>query len=228
MNPILIIEDDTMLNAGLCYNFQLEGYEIKSADCVRQAKELINANDSALLIIDVNLPDGNGFELAKWVRERSSVPMIFLTASDMDEDMLKGFHAGADDYITKPFNIKILVQRVKAILRRCDERESSGNILVCGNLCMDLETHTVKKEGEIITLTPTEYKLLYKFIKNPGMILTRQILLEDLWDQYENFVDEHTLTIHMSRLRRKISDEYYNYIDTVYGIGYRWIGERQG
>lgn len=145
MKPILIIEDGTMLNAGLCYNFNLEGYHTMSADCVNQARELISGNDFALLVIDVNLPDEDGFALAQWVRERSKIPMIFLTACDMEEDMMKGFEAGADDYITKPFHIKILLQRVKAILRRCEEKENGSNILFCGNLSVDLEARVVSR-----------------------------------------------------------------------------------
>lgn len=228
MNAVLIIEDDAMLNAGLCYNFNLEGYETKSADCVSRAKELLLENQFAMLLIDVNLPDGDGFELASWVRQRSRVPMIFLTACDMDEEMMKGFEAGADDYITKPFNIMILLQRVKAILRRCEAKATEEGTQICGNLFIDFEAQTVERKGKRLLLTPTEYKLLYKFLKNPGMVLTRAVLLEELWDQFGNFVDEHTLTIHISRLRKKIADESYTYIETVYGTGYRWIGARRG
>lgn len=224
MNEVLIIEDDELLNAGLCYNFNLEGYKTDSAFDLKNAKKKFNERDWALCIVDVNLPDGDGFALAEWIRSKSKVPMIFLTARDMDEDMIKGFQAGADDYITKPFNVKVLMQRVQAILRRCEGKKEDTKFC-CGNLEIDFDNYIVKKNGKILVLTPTEYKLLFKFCKNPNQVLTRQILLEDFWDKNENFVDEHTLTIHISRLRSKIADKTYSYIKTIYGIGYQWIGE---
>jgi DNA-binding response OmpR family regulator len=115
------------------------------------------------------------------------------------------------------------MQRVHAILRRCQEAEEK--IYRCGNLEIDFKNYIVKKNDKALTLTPTEYKLLFQFCKNPGNVLTRQILLEELWDKNENYVDEHTLTINISRLRAKIADEKYVYIKTIYGLGYQWIGE---
>lgn len=227
MKPILVIEDDELLNAGLCYNLNLEGYKTGSAYNLEVAKTKFSEDEWGLCILDVNLPDGDGFGFAKWIRERTNVPILFLTARDLDEDMIRGFEAGGDDYMTKPFNIKILMQRVQAILRRC-EGKREVTLYQCGNLQVDSESYTVKKKGEVLTLTPTEYKLLYKFLQNPNIILTRQVLLEDLWDKNENYVDEHTLTINISRLRSKIADETYSYIKTVYGIGYQWIGETHG
>ncbi len=225
MKPILIIEDDEILNAGLCYNLNLEGYETVSAYNIATAKSIFPEQEWALCILDVNLPDGDGIDYGKVIRNQSKVPIIFLTARDMDEDMIRGFNAGADDYITKPFNVKVLMQRVHAILRRCQEAEEE-KLFRCGNLEIDFKNYIVKKNGKILTLTPTEYKLLFQFCKNPGNVLTRQILLEELWDKNENYVDEHTLTINISRLRAKIADEKYSYIKTIYGLGYQWIGER--
>jgi DNA-binding response OmpR family regulator len=225
MKSILIIEDDEMLNSGLCYNLNLEGYQTGSAYDIATAKKKFAEQDWALCILDVNLPDGDGIIYGKELRKQSRIPIIFLTARDMDADMIRGFDAGADDYITKPFNIRILMQRVQAILRRLQAADDN-EIFQCGNLEVDFKAYIVKKSGKPLTLTPTEYKLLYKFCKNPGNILTRQVLLEDLWDKNENYVDEHTLTINMSRLRSKIADETYSYIKTIYGMGYQWIGER--
>ncbi|WP_313134088.1 response regulator transcription factor [Anaerocolumna sp.] len=224
MKSILIIEDDEILNAGLCYNLNLEGYETVPAYNIDSAKTIFPEQEWALCILDVNLPDGDGIDYGKVIRKQSRVPIIFLTARDMDEDMIRGFSAGADDYITKPFNVKILMQRVHAILRRCQEAEES--IYRCGNLEIDFKNYIVKKNGKALTLTPTEYKLLFQLCKNPGNVLTRQILLEELWDKNENYVDEHTLTINISRLRAKIADEKYVYIKTIYGLGYQWIGEK--
>lgn len=223
MKGILIIEDDEMLNAGLCYNLQMEGYEAVPAFDAGGAWKLVNEREFALVLMDVNLPDEDGFTLGRRIREKSSVPIIFLTANDMDEDMIKGFEAGADDYITKPFNIKVVLQRIQAILRRCEGTKSS--VLNCGNLEIHFDRQTVLKQGTPLVLTPTEFKLLSKFCSNQTQVLTRQILLEDLWDADGNFVDEHTLTINISRLRSKISDDKYSYIKTIYGVGYQWIVE---
>lgn len=225
MKSILIVEDDIILNSGLCYNLNMLGYQAESVYDIATAKRNLEEQEWSLCILDVNLPDGDGIAFGQEVRKKSKVPIIFLTARDMDEDMIRGFDAGADDYITKPFHVKILMQRVQAILRRCLETEEEM-IFRCGNLEIDFDGYLVKKSGKILTLTPTEYKLLYKFCKNPSNVLTRQVLLEDLWDKNENFVDEHTLTINISRLRSKIADETYSYIKTIYGMGYQWIGER--
>lgn len=136
-----------------------------------------------------------------------------------DDEML-----GADDYITKPFNIKIVIKRINAVFRRSEA--SRKELFVCGNLEIDFEKRTASKNGEPLILTPTEFKLLQLFCKNPGKVLTRKILLESLWDNEGNFVDEHTLTINVSRLRSKISDESSDYIKTIYGMGYEWSGEQ--
>lgn len=138
--------------------------------------------------------------------------------------VVEGFDLGADDYITKPFNVKIAMRRIDAVLRRTGP-EKGPSVYRCGNLAVDFEGRTVTKNGRRLMLTPTEYKLLYIFVKNPGTALTRNLLLEKLWDNEGNFVDEHTLTINISRLRAKIADDTYKYIKTIYGMGYQWIGE---
>lgn len=223
MKAILIIEDDEMLNAGLCYNLQMEGYEAVPVFDAGGAWQLVNNREVDLVLMDVNLPDEDGFSLGKRIREKSSVPIIFLTANDMDEDMIKGFEAGADDYITKPFNIRVVLQRIQAILRRCERTKLS--VMNCGNLEIHFDRQTVLKQGRPLVLTPTEFKLLSKFCSNQTQVLTRQILLEELWDADGNFVDEHTLTINISRLRSKISDDKFSYIKTIYGVGYQWVVE---
>lgn len=223
MKGILIIEDDEMLNAGLCYNLQMEGYEAVPVFDGGGARKLFNEREFDLVLMDVNLPDEDGFSLGRRIREKSSVPIIFLTANDMDEDMIKGFEAGADDYITKPFNIRVVLQRIQAILRRCEGTKLS--VMNCGNLEIHFDRQTVLKQGRPLVLTPTEFKLLSKFCSNQTQVLTRQVLLEDLWDVDGNFVDEHTLTINISRLRSKISDDKFSYIKTIYGVGYQWVVE---
>ncbi|WP_343247519.1 response regulator transcription factor [Diplocloster hominis] len=226
MEQILIIEDDEMLNAGLCYNLQAAGYTPAPAYDLKTARDLLHSRKWDLILLDVNLPDGDGFTFAGQIRRDSDVPVIFLTAQDMDEDMVKGFEAGADDYITKPFNIKVVLQRIRAVLNRCGKAKAADEVL-CGNLRINLAEMSVQKGSFPLALTPTEFKLLKTFLQNQGQVLTREIILEKLWDCEGNFVDEHTLTINVSRLRSKISDEQYTYIKTVYGVGYHWIGDRE-
>jgi DNA-binding response OmpR family regulator len=226
MKQILVVEDDEILNEGLCYNLGCENFATSSAYNSKQAMSIFLEKEWDLILLDVNLPDGNGFDLSKKIREGSKAPIIFITACDLDRDVIKGFDVGADDYITKPFNIKIVIQRIRAILRRCESE--SDQTLFFGNLEINFENHSVKKSSEPLVLTPTEYKLLEKFCNSKGRMLTRQVLLEDLWDQEGNFVDEHTLTINISRLRSKIADEEYPYIKTIYGMGYQWLTHADG
>lgn len=226
MENILIIEDDEMLNGGLCFNLQRAGLHPVPAYNLRQARAYMKEQEFQMFLLDVNLPDGDGFHFSEEIRSGSSAPIVFLTAHDMDEDMIRGFEAGADDYITKPFNIRIVLQRIQAILRRCESAKEE-QVHRCGSLEVDLENRTVSKNGEVLTLTPTEFKLLQVFIRNPGQVLTRQVLLDKLWDQDGNFVDEHTLTINISRLRGKIEDDNNSYIKTVYGMGYQWMEENK-
>lgn len=229
---ILITEDDTVLAEGVKINLELSGFSVLIAHNIEEAKGYLTADTQtgqfSLLILDVNLPDGDGIRFAREIRASLSIPIIFLTAKDMDEDMIAGFQAGADDYITKPFNVQVLLQRVHAVLRRYQTAEDEAKSMKVGNLVIDFESYTVEKNGKMISLTPTDFKLLVKLCQNPGTVLTRQVLLEELWDKDENYVDEHTLTIFVSRLRGKISDEEFTYIKTVYGTGYRWIGAEKG
>lgn len=225
MKKVLVIEDDEMLNAGMCFNIQKEGHEPISVMDLTSAEPYIKNQEIDLILLDVNLPDGNGFDFAKKISEYNQKPLIFLTAHELDDEVIKGFELGADDYITKPFNLKIAMQRINAVLRRSDGSPKT-TIYSCRNLHVDFDTHTVKKNEEIIHLTPTEYKLLYTFVKNPNIALTRSLLLEKLWDNEGNFVDEHTLTINISRLKNKIADDQYTYIKTIYGMGYQWIGDK--
>ncbi len=180
-----------------------------------------------LLLLDVNLPDGDGFSFAGRIRKQQDIPIIFLTAKDMDTDMMTGFENGADDYVTKPFHVQILIQRIRAVLNRYTAGKRQESRKKAGNLEVDLKAYKVWKKGEELILTPTEFKLLRKFLENPDIVLTRGVLLEELWDKERDFVDEHTLTIFVSRLRSKIADEEYQYIQTIYGTGYQWSERRR-
>ena len=234
MERILIIEDDDILAQGVKFNLELAGFSADTASDLKEAKRKLDDVREAgtgsgagwqLLILDVNLPDGDGFIFAGSLRKEHDIPVIFLTARDLDEDMMQGFETGADDYITKPFNVQILVQRVRAVLNRYRAGNEKKERIKAGNLEIDFQSWQVWKNGDELTLTPTEFKLLKKFCDNPGIVLTRAVLLEALWDKEENYVDEHTLTIFISRLRSKIADRDHAYIRTIYGTGYQWTGE---
>ena len=234
MERILIIEDDDVLAQGVKFNLELAVFSADMASDLEEAKKKLYAAPQTgagseegwqLLILDVNLPDGDGFSFAGSLRKEREIPVIFLTARDLDEDMMRGFEIGADDYITKPFNVLILVQRVRAVLKRYHAGSRKRERVKTGNLEIDFQSWQVWKSGVELTLTPTEFRLLKKFCDNPGIVLTRRVLLETMWDKEENFVDEHTLTMFVSRLRSKISDEEHSYIRTVYGTGYQWMGK---
>lgn len=225
MKKILVVEDNIALSTGLKFDLEREGYEAHAAYNSRQAREIVKEIDFHLIVLDINLPDGNGFELCKWIKKLKDIPLIFLTACDMEEDTIKGFELGADDYITKPFNMEIFRRRIAAVLKRC-ERGGTENIYNDGYLMVDFDKLMVIRENKTFTLTSSEYKLLKIFTVNGGKVLTRQMLLQKLWDNDGNFVDEHALTVNVNRIRNKIESKAHKYIKTVYGMGYMWVGER--
>ena len=221
---LLVVEDDYLLNHTLCYNFSLQGYVVDSAKSKAEAMGFCEKQDYDLIILDINLPDGNGFDFCKEIKERRpDVAVIFLTANDMESDMLHGFELGADDYVTKPFHMNVFQKKVSALIKRI-QKQTGGDCYIDGNLCINFSTATATLEGENIVFTAMEYRLLRLLTKNPNLVLTRQILLEKLWDIDGNFVDEHALTAMISRVRNKIEVNGLQYIKTVYGMGYMWIG----
>lgn len=221
---ILVVEDDRLLNTTLCYNLSATGYVVDTALNRAVASQLCEKQDYDLIVLDVNLPDGNGFDFCREVKERRpDTAVIFLTANDMESDMLRGFELGADDYVTKPFPMNVFQKKVSALLARI-RRQSGGDCYNDGNLFINFSEMTAKLAGETIYFTPMEYRLLKIFTKNPQIVLIRQVLLEKLWDIDGNFVDEHALTAAISRIRNKIETGGIPYIKTVYGMGYMWIG----
>lgn len=222
MYTILIIEDDSALRGGLEFDLAAEGYSVVPAANGMTALERLDSADIALL--DVNLPDIEGYGLCREIKRRKNIPVIFLTCRDMEQDELNGFNSGADDYVTKPFSLSVLRKRIAAVLKRV---ETPGDVYSDDFLCIDFTKFTVSVCGKNIAFTPTEYRLLKIFTSSKGTVLTRQMLLEKLWDSKENFVDEHTLTVNINRIRGKIEDGAHKYIKTVYGIGYVWNGEQQ-
>ncbi len=225
MTKILIVEEDKGLNDGLVYDLQEEGYEVFSAITASFALEVFKVQEIDLVLMDGNLPDSDGFTLCSQMKKMRDVPVIFLTARDLEQDELRGFDCGADDYITKPFHIALLHRRIQAVLKRADKAGSHKGYSD-GVLTVDFDTAYAALNGIPLNLTPTEYKLMKLFIDNKGKVLTRQIILERLWDANGSFVDEHALTVNIGRLRGKIEKDGRKYIKTVYGMGYMWEGGR--
>ncbi len=212
---ILVTEDDAFLRDGLCEMLKKEGYNVVTAGTIDDAKECFLKEHFNLVILDVMLPDGNGFDMCAFIRSKNeNVPILFLTACDDEVQVVRGLDAGADDYVTKPFKLLELLSRIRALLRR-----SKATVYNCENISVDINTMTVKRDGENIFVTPTEFQILSALIRNSGVIVTRSVLLENIWDEGGSFIDDNTLSVHVSRLREKIGPEH---IVTVRGIGYRW------
>jgi DNA-binding response OmpR family regulator len=212
---ILIVEDDVFLRDGLEEMLVKENYDVQTASCVEQAKSLLKSNNYNLIILDVMLPDGNGFDLCTFIRSSgNNTPILFLTACDDEIQIVRGLDAGADDYVTKPFKLLELLSRVRALLRR-----NCGTVYKTGNIVVDINSMTVKKDGSIVFVTPTEFQILSVLIRNNGVIVTRGVLLQNVWDDAGIFIDDNTLSVHISRLREKIGAQY---IKTIRGVGYRW------
>lgn len=222
MKKILLVEDDKTLNGGIAFNLEEEGIKVISAFSVKEGIKYFQKEDIDLAILDVNLPDGSGFDICKKIREKKKIPILFLSACDMEFDVVKAFRLGADDYVTKPFSLSILRERIFALLRRYEDTNSKDNIEIVKELTINYDKIQVFKNGELLNITPTEFRLLKVFVNNKEKVLTRSILLEQLWDKDSDFVDEHALTVNINRLRSKIEgkDSRIKYIKTVYGMGY--------
>ena len=202
MQSILIVEDDVIICGGIKVYLENHGYEAFCVYSVSEAKDKLNRKYD-LVVLDVN------------------IPVIFLTANDTENDMIEGFKYGCDDYISKPFSVEILNQRIKAVLRR-SQGSKQNDIFCYKNLSVDFYRMQAALNNRPIKLSVTEFKLLELLIKNKGQVLTRNSIIEKIWDCNENFVDENTLNVHIRRLRRKIESDPKNpeYIITVFGIGY--------
>lgn len=227
MYNIMIVEDDKMLNQGMSFNFQMDGFKVISVFTLKEAEEKINTEEIDIILLDVNLPDGSGFEFCKKIRANYKNPIIFLTACDMELDIITGLRIGADDYVTKPFSINILRERVMAVLRRYGKGNETPKVIKINEFIFDFDKMTVKKNNESIVLAPTEYKVLKKLVTEKGQVLTRQALLEEIWEN-DQYIEEHALTVNINRLRSKIEDNPSKpkYIKTVYGVGYTWVGDK--
>lgn len=222
MKQILIVEDDITMNKMLTNILLAEGYGAVSAYTAEEARRCFQSTVYDLAILDINLPDGSGYELCKAILETAHIPVIFLTDNDLEQDMIKGYESGAADYITKPFPNSVLRHKVKAIFSMLEspEKEPPHKVYDDGLLMIDFSSLRTVLAGEEIILAPLEYRMLEILTSNKGILLTRQKLLENLWDSQENYVDEHTLTAAISRIRGKIERGGHKYIRTVYGMGY--------
>lgn len=218
-DKVIIVEDDVLLNRALCKAFVNAGYDSAGAMSIREAKNLLE-DGAALMIIDIGLPDGEGFTLCRHVRESGDLPVIFLTARDDETDMLRGFDCGADDYLVKPFPIAVLLKHAQAVLRRTGEKE--GETFSYEELSVDFERKQVVCRGEAVNLTPREYNLLELLVRNRKQVITKQMMLEQIWDEQGSFVEENTVNVTLSRLRKKIEPDPANpiYIKNVFGLGY--------
>ena len=225
MKKILLVEDDALFNKTLTYNLISEGYDTVSVRNAGMADEALARAEYDLVLLDVNLPDGNGYDLCRIIKpEHPDTLVIFLTANDQESDQIRGYEVGAVDYITKPFSIGALLRKIRAMFAMLEHRRSAKELYDDGRLFLDFSEQTAALNGSSLTLSPLEYRMLYLFYKNPKQVLTRQRLLEKLWDAEENYVDEHTLTTLVSRIRGKIEAEGDTYIKTIYGMGYQWMG----
>lgn len=219
---ILIVEDDKILNKGLTFSMKQSEYDVISVFNSREGSKALLESKIDLIILDINLPDKSGLDLCADIRKNSDKPILFLTANDTEQDIIKGFQVGCDDYISKPFSIEVLKQRICAVLRRSELKEE--NVYKSGAIKINFDKMEVIKESEIIKLTPKEYKLLELLVKNSGKVLKRDTILEKLWDVNGEFVDANSLSVTVKRLRQKIEEDIKNpkYVITVFGIGYMW------
>lgn len=228
MKRIFLVEDDKEIAKNLALLLRSEGFTITQASTQREAFDIVNGNKFDLALVDISLPDGNGFSVCTEIKETQDIPVIFLTASGDEASVVTGLNMGADDYITKPFRPRELIARIKNALRKNDLIKngcSQADFEICG-LHVDTASGIVKKEGRDVFLSALEYRLLLVFINNPKSIITRSRLLDELWDAAGEFVNDNTLTVYIKRLREKIEDNPTNpqIILTVRGTGYRLGG----
>lgn len=217
MANIFLLEDDKILSKGISIALEKDEHTVTAVYGYMEALQTYQNQRYDLFLLDVNLPDGSGLKLCQKIRETSETPVLFLTANDTEEDMLDGFSAGCDDYISKPFPLEVLRKKVQAILKRTIGDTAR---IRYKNLEVDTDKCLVLLNGEEVHLTSTEYKLLCYLIENKGRIVTKAMLLEQLWDIDGNFVDENTVRVNIKRLRQKLKDEKQEYIVTVFGMGY--------
>lgn len=221
MKKILLLEDNYAITMGLKYSLEQEGFEIDIAKDVKSALKSLNEDIYSIYLLDITLPDGNGFEVCKQIKAKFDRPVIFLTARDEETNVVLGLDMGADDYVTKPFRIRELISRINRILSRYDKGIDKSNILKYNDIEINVGKCKVTKAGEEIVFTSLEYKILLLLFSNVGNLVTRDQLLDKIWDMAGNFVNDNTLTVYIKRIREKLNDKEGKTIQTIRGIGYR-------
>ena len=226
MKKVLVLEDEASIRSFIVINLQRAGYEVVEAECGEEALQKLQENpDTKLCLLDIMLPDIDGFEVCRRIRmSNAQVGIIMLTARSQEMDKVTGLMTGADDYVTKPFSVTVLCKKVAAVFANLELRTPRHDLFDDGFLKIDFSEQSASLAGESLDFTPKEYRTLFLFVKNPRIILTKRQILEKLWDIDGDFVDEHTLTTIISRIRKKIETEERKYIKTAYGMGYQWIG----
>lgn len=220
------MEDDAGLIDGLKYSLERNGYSVDIVRTVKEAEKRLDECPYDLLLLDVTLPDGTGFEICEKVRSSgNTVSIIFLTAADEEFNIIRGLDSGGDDYITKPFKLGELCSRIKALLRRAGIKDTNSNTMIrSGDICIDLMSGRVIFRDKPLELTAVEYRLLCLLVRNANLVVTRNTILDELWDGAGNFVDDNTLSVYIRRLREKIETDpsHPEHLVTVRGFGYRW------
>lgn len=223
MKSILLLEDDKSLNRGISFKLKKEGYGVFSAFTIEEARKIFMENEISLIISDIGLPDGNGMDFCEEIRKESDVYIIMLTALDQEIDIVTGYELGADDYITKPFSLMVLMSKINAIMKRC-EKINTSNLIICDEFTFDLNENKLKKQAETILLSNTETRLVKYLMENSKQIISKDQLLEAIWDIDGNFIDENTLAVNIRRIRQKIEKDSSSpeYIKNIRGVGYLW------
>ena len=218
MKNILLIEDNESILKGLVYSLEQERFKVTTAMTIKDSKNLLESNNIYnLIILDISLPDGSGFDLCKYIKSNYNIPIIFLTSKDEEQDVVQGFDLGADDYIIKPFRTRELISRANNILRRYNNIQT--NIITSSNIKIDLDAQRVYKNDDEIVLTALEYKILALLFTNINQTVSREKILDKIWDIAGNYVNDNTLTVYIKRIRAKLSPN--DIIKTIKGIGYR-------
>ena len=222
---LLIVEDDRSIAMGLEYSLRQEGFDVTLCSGVEEASRALEAERYDLAVLDLSLPDGSGYDICRLAKEKSDLPVIFLTAREDETSVVMGLDMGADDYIVKPFRLRELISRIRSVLRRY----GGAGVTTFGNVQINMAQGRVTRDGKDVFLTALEYRLLMALVQNEGNILSRNQLLESIWDVSGDFVNDNTLTVYIKRLREKIEDDPQNpkIIHTVRGLGYR-IGGSEG
>ena len=221
---ILLVEDDDSLHRGIQFTLQQEGFGVVSARSLTEARAALARGDElSLLLLDVQLPDGNGFDFCSEVRRTSDVPIIFLTASDQEFDIVRGLDLGGDDYITKPFRLREFLSRIQAVLRR-RAPASRDDVLTAGPLTLNVSEMRLDKEGREIPLSVTEFRLLLMLMSHPRAVMSKDQIIRQVWPDGAEVLDDNTVAVNVRRLREKIEDDPQEprFLTTVRGAGYRW------